>query len=139
MKTVKFTLANGEKTVMQMDDEQLKSFRAVQRPHWREEKRRGRRGASLNQLLDEKGWDVSDETQNPETLLIRREDEKQKPLLLEKLREGLKELSDKQASAIHKRFYLRMTLEEIAEEEGLGLTTVVNRIECALKKLKKLF
>jgi len=96
-RTIKIRLANGQSVQMQMDDEQLESFRKVQRPHWREEKRRERRGASLNQLSEEKGWDIPDDTQNPEIVLCKREEEAQKPLLLEKLRERLKELSEKQA------------------------------------------
>lgn len=139
MKTIKIRLANGQLAEMRVTDGQHESFIAIQRPYWREEKRKERRGLSLEQFIEENDWDIPDEKFNLEALFIDREDDEQKPLLLEKLRVGLKTLSDKQASAIHKRFFLRMTYEEIANEEGVKKQTIDERIQSALNKLKKLF
>ena len=95
-----------------------------------------------NYSIDERielGCDILDESKNPEVVLISREDKPQKDLQLKKLREGMKTLTEKQSRAIQMRFFLRMTLEEIAEEEGVNINAITMRIEYALKKLKKLF
>lgn len=120
-------------------DEQYESFNEVQRPYWREEKRRKRRGLSLEQFMEENDWDMPDETLNLEVLFINREDKPQKALMLKTLREGMKTLSDKQSSTIHKHFFLRMSYMEIAIEEQVDKSTIAERIESSLKKLKKLF
>ena len=139
MKTIKFKLADGQLVEMRMSDEQYESFKEVQRPYWREEKRKQRRGLSLEQFMEENDFEIADETQNLEALINRPTAEMQKALQLKMLQQGLKMLTDKQSRAIHKHFFLEMSYEEIAEEEGVSKVTIFNRVECALKKLKKLF
>lgn len=141
MKTINFKLANGQLVQMQVSDEDYKSFKEVQRPYWREEKRKQRRGLSLEQFLEDNDFEIADESQNPETLLLNdyQATERQKAFQLKKLRQGMIKLSEKQSSAIHKYFFLKMNYLEIAREEDVDESTIRERIQSALKKLKKLF
>lgn len=139
MKTIIFRLADGKTVQVKMTDAQYHSFKEIQRPYWREEKQKQRHGLSLERFIEENGFDMPDDKQNPEVLIDSRAEKKQRALQLEILRQGLKTLTDKQASAIHKHFFLGMSYAEIAEEEGISKIAIFKRIECALKKLKEFF
>jgi DNA-directed RNA polymerase specialized sigma24 family protein len=139
MKTVYIKLPDGKIVQAQLNDEQHESLKEVQRPYWREEKRKKRHGLSLERFIEENDFEMADDLQNPETLIDSFADEMQTVLRLEKLQVGLKMLTDKQASAIHKHFFIGMSYAEIADEEQVDKSTIAERIESAIKKLKKLF
>lgn len=139
MKTIKTKSLDGKTVEMQVTDEQYESFREVQKPYWREKKYQSRHGLSLELLLDDNSLDIVDESQNPEIFFINEVDKKEKAVLLKILKKGLKMLTEKQADAIYMHFFLEMSYEEIAEDEGVSKVAIFKRIEFALKKLKKLF
>ena len=58
---------------------------------------------------------------------------------LRRLYAAIGKLTDKQQEVVQLYFFKGMTQEAIAEELGIGQRAVANRIEGALKKLKKVF
>ena len=57
---------------------------------------------------------------------------------LKKLKKAMKKLTDAQREAINLYFYKKMTQDEIAETLGIKRTSVQDRLDGALKKLRKL-
>lgn len=87
----------------------------------------------------EQGCDIEGDSQNPEMLLIQRQEEEQKALRLKRLQKALKTLPPAQAGTIHKHFFLKMSFAQIAKEENVDESAIRRRIKRALKNLKKLF
>lgn len=138
MKTIRYEFNDGTVSEVEVSDEIYEVIKVEDRPFEREEKRKQRRGLSLEQFLEDNDFEIADDSQNPE-IIIDRLDKQQTALRLKTLRQGMKTLSDKQASAIHKHFFLKMTYAEIANEEGVDKYTIRDRIQVALKKLNKFF
>ena len=57
----------------------------------------------------------------------------------EQLYAAISSLSDKQEKRIKARFFLGMTAERIAQNEGVSVSAVNASIRSALKKIKKIF
>lgn len=129
---------NRKKVTVFVTDEIESVLTDTRRAIWRNDANFKNNYYSLDER-SEQGCDIEDNSQNPEILIDSRDDEKQKVLRLKILRQGLKTLSDKQASVIHKHFFLGMNFSEIAREESVDESTIRERIQSALKKLKKLF
>lgn len=70
--------------------------------------------------------------QNPEEIIEDRQ-------LREHLYNALMALPEKQAKRIYARFYLDMTVKEIAQAEGVEPSMVYRSIRCGLSHLKKFF
>lgn len=139
MKIKKFKLVDGQVFEWEMTDEQYETFKEVQRPFWREQKQQQRHGCSIEKHLEDNGDTYADENSD---VMYRLEQEENYQILEQNLlliKEGLALLSDKQRVAVHKHFYLGMSYNEIAKEEGIDKSTVAERITSSLKKLKKLF
>ena len=60
-------------------------------------------------------------------------------LLKHQLYSAVMKLPDKQARRIYARYYLDMTVKEIAQAEGVEPSMVYRSIRCGLKHLKKFF
>ena len=60
-------------------------------------------------------------------------------LLKHQLYSAVMKLPDKQARRIYARYYLDMTVKEIAQAEGVEPSMVYRSIRCGLKHLKNIF
>jgi DNA-directed RNA polymerase specialized sigma subunit len=129
---------NGKKVTVEVSEGLYREMARMRREEWRNEKSYKNHNHSLEAGM-EQGCDIEDDSRNPETLFAENDGETQKALRLKKLKEGLKTLSDKQSGAIHKYFFLRMSYAEIANEDGVSKQAVEQRIQSALKILRKLF
>lgn len=145
MKTI-YVEQNEKRVIVEVSDELYEEMEKMRRDKWRNDKDYYNHNYSLEGRM-EQGLDIEDDLQNPEYLFFNHADEidkKQKALRLKKsklrkLHQGMKTLTDKQADAINKRFFLGMSCAEIAEEEGVDASTIRKRIAFSITKLKKSF
>ncbi|MGO4943685.1 RNA polymerase sigma factor [Streptococcus alactolyticus] len=91
--------------------------------------------------LDSDGNDWAEELRSPsiEDIIEKRELEKTELGHIETLYVAMKSLTDKQREVIELRFYQKKSVEEIAVILKLSRQSVYERLNAAIKKLKKFF
>lgn len=137
MKTI-YIKENGRKINVEVTDEVYEVMKEERRSEWRSDAKFAYYNYSLDDRFD-KGIEVEDERANIENRYIDEEDKLERESYLEKLKNVIDCLSVKQMSAINKHYFLGMSYSDIAREEQVGKSTIAERIESGLKKLKKFF
>lgn len=93
---------------------------------------------------DKDGYSVNEDPITPhaedfvENLLDKIVEENSRREMLKKLRKAMKKLTKAQREVIDLYFYKEMTQDEIAEKLNIKRTSVQSRLDCAMKKLRKL-
>lgn len=85
---------------------------------------------SLEQMYEETGYEVVDDTASPEEQYEQKE-------LKETIAKAMEGLTEKQKIVIYKTFWEQKTFREIGKEMGINFKTVAEILEAAKKKLKK--
>ncbi|MFR3792395.1 MAG: sigma factor-like helix-turn-helix DNA-binding protein [Blautia massiliensis (ex Durand et al. 2017)] len=125
-------LSDGENTFVEVSDEVWSVFRASQRAEAAHERRKFRHKAHYS-LDREDGIENDVLAQPPTPGEILEQDEMRK-----RLHTALTQLPTIQARRIYARFYLDMSVAEIAQIEGVDRRRVWDSIQCGLKKLAQL-
>ena len=86
---------------------------------------------SLEQMYEETGYEVVDDTASPEEQYEQKE-------LKETIAKAMEGLTEKQKIVIYKTFWEQKTFREIGKEMGINFKTVAEILEAAKKKLKKI-
>lgn len=86
---------------------------------------------SLEQMYEETGYELADDTASPEEQYEQKE-------LKETIAKAMEGLTEKQQIVIYKTFWEQKTFREIGKEMGINFKTVAEILEAAKKKLKKI-
>lgn len=137
MARIYFVDADGKRVSVEVSEEVAQKYRECFREEWRGDAYEKYYSKSLDGII-EAGHDFEDERSDTEELYVEREENAERQVLLEKLKEVLPLLTDLQRQTIHKLFELNMSQSEIAREEGISRTAVKMRVDGIFAKLKKL-
>ena len=74
---------------------------------------------------------------DPAEILIEREEEEEKRNLTNRINRALSSLTESQRRRLNMRYFDEKTMKEIAQEEGVAITTVQDALERALASLRK--
>ena len=76
---------------------------------------------------------------SPEDVLLEKEEEEHQALMLKRMQDSFTQLTPVQAKRIHARFVEKRIVKEIAEAEGITISSVHKTTNDGLRKLRKYF
>lgn len=136
---VKIYLENesGKRISVVVSEDFAKQYRDSLQEEWRSNAYESYYTTSLDNITDA-GHDFADENADIEKMLIEREEQLERAVLMNKMKAALPKLTDMQRRTIHKLFVLNMSQAEIAKEEGVSRAALTFRVDSILAKLKKI-
>lgn len=137
MKDIYLKNEEGRKSYIKVSDDVEKIYSELRKQEWRRNSYERYHTVSLDAMM-EAGHEFMDEERNAESEMIFLEEQKERRLLLKKLKKVVSCLTPLQRETLRKIFVLNMSQAEIAREEGVARATVKERIEGAFSKIRKL-
>ncbi|MBD5086468.1 MAG: sigma-70 family RNA polymerase sigma factor [Clostridiales bacterium] len=129
--------ASGKKISVEVSEEIAMQYRDSLQEEWRSNAYESYYTTSLDKITDA-GHDFVDENADIEKILIEREEQAARSVLIRKMRAALPKLTDIQRKTIHKIFVSNMSQAEIAKEEGVSDQAISDRMEHLYARLRKI-